>query len=85
MLELCGSGYVIEHCMSALRIEREQRDFRRYVATGLYALVNGKTQYACTYEEVLNPQTEEDKKKQAEYNKEEEKRIKSNLMEKLGG
>lgn len=85
MLELCGSGYVIEHLMSALRIEREERDFRRYIATGLYAMVNGKMEYSCTYDEIMNHKTEKEKAKDAQDNKKEAKRIKTKLMEKLGG
>ena len=76
MLELVGSGYVIEHCMSALRQLRKAERFRYYVADGLYALVTKEITYAKRLSELENPPvTEEESEKQKEQNKKEAERI----------
>ena len=62
-MELCGSGYVIDYCVSAFHKSREEEAFKNYVADGLYALVNQNSSYACRFEELLHPLSEEEKKK----------------------
>lgn len=36
LLDLFGSGYVIEHCISALRQKRQDEAWRHYIADSLY-------------------------------------------------
>lgn len=76
---------MIEHCISALREYNRDQAFRRYVATGLYAIVNHTSQYSMTYDEMMNPQTEEQKQKQIQDNKKEAKRIQNRILDKLRG
>jgi len=84
-VELCGSGYVIDYCVSAFHKSREEEAFKNYVADGLYALVNQNSSYACRFEELLHPLSEEEKKKLKEDNKKQAKKIQSDLRKKLRG
>lgn len=85
MLELCGSGYVIDHCMSAFRKYKHQIRFESYIANGLYAMVMGKGAYTMTYDELLHPKTEKEKAQEVKDNKEEAKRIQNSILNKLRG
>lgn len=83
MLELIGSGYVIEHCMSALRQIRADEAFKNYVADGLYAISHGNITMTTRFHDMMHPKTEEDKKQDAEDNKKKAQKIKNRLLDKL--
>ena len=86
-MELCGSGYVIDYCMSAFRKSKETEAIYNYLADGLYALVNRNEQL--TYErrliEILHPVTKEEQEKIKEDNKGKAKKIVSKIRNKLRG
>ena len=83
MLELIGSGYVIEHCMSALRQMQADEAFRDYMADGLYAISHGNIIMQKRFHDMMHPKTEKEKKKEADDNKKEAKRIKNKILDKL--
>ena len=90
---MMGSGYVIDHCMSALRKSREEDAFRMYIADGLYAIVTNELTYARRFEEILeavrHPKTKSQKAKEKAVheaqNKQEARRIQNRLRAKLQG
>lgn len=43
MLELFGRGYVIEHCISSLKLDREIKSFKVYVTDALMAIADNTT------------------------------------------
>lgn len=45
MLELFGRGYVIEHCISSLKLDREKKSFRVYVTDALMAIAENTTHF----------------------------------------
>lgn len=45
MLELMGSGYVIEHCVSAFRKEQAEMQYRSYIADALKALADNTARH----------------------------------------
>lgn len=86
MLELCGSGYVMDCCMSAFRIMDEEKAWKNYIADGLFALVNKTMTYKYRFRDLLEEakaevHAEENEKK----NKEEAERITTRLIDKLRG
>lgn len=85
MLELCGSGYVIEYCISAFHKYREQEAFKNYIADGLYAIVNHSGSYSMRFSEFVHPKSEEEEKKEIEESKKQSKKIISNIRDKLQG
>ena len=40
MLDLLGSGYVIEHCVSAFLEKQEEKAYKIYMSDCLYSIVN---------------------------------------------
>lgn len=66
LLELFGSGYVIEHCVSVLNIKQKNDLWKDYIATGLQLLVSnlasafgGKT-LSLSYRELVSQEKEEE-------------------------
>ena len=55
MLELYGSGYVIEHCISAFRKSQEEKAYRIYVTDALYYLGGLNMRFA----DIIKPQVHE--------------------------
>lgn len=62
-----GSGYIIEHCVSALDLEREQKLYRTFTAEVLYNIndilasaFNGM-KMTKRYPDLLNPPQEDDR------------------------
>lgn len=43
MLELFGRGYVIEHCIAALKADNEEKAFKVYVTDALMAIADNTT------------------------------------------
>ena len=86
MLDLCGSGYVMDYCMSAFRIKDEEKAWRNYVADGLFALVNHTMSYKQRFSDLLAEAKEEahaeDNKQK---NEKEAERITNRLIDKLRG
>lgn len=86
MLELCGSGYVMDYCMSAFRIKDEEKAWKYYIADGLYALVTKTMSYKKRFTDLLNEaKAEEHAEENEKNNKEEADRITNRLMDKLRG
>jgi hypothetical protein len=74
MLEVLGRGYVIEHCVSSLKLKNEEKAYRTYVTDTLMAIaentthflgMNGVVDYGKTVKtrwiDILNPPPKEDK------------------------
>lgn len=81
MLEILGSGYVIEHCIAALDDLSEKRAFEAYVTDCLKALTENtageaKNYMKSRYVELVNFDTKPRKEQSAE-------EIKSNIFGKL--
>ena len=61
-MELFGNGYVIDHCISVLRREREESAYKMYVTESLRAIVNNTARFAggstveMHYSEIIAPQ-----------------------------
>ena len=86
MLELCGSGYVIDYCMSAFRIKDEEKAWRNYIADGLFALVNKTMTYKQRFSDLLaEAKAEANAEDNEKKNKEEADRITARLTDKLRG
>lgn len=86
MLELCGSGYVMDYCMSAFRIMDEEKAWKNYIADGLFALVNKTLTYKYRFRDLLaEAEAEANAEDNAKKNKEEADRITSRLIDKLRG
>ena len=56
MLDLFGRRYVIDHCISAFRIQAEEKIYRVYVTDGLRALCGGQGD---RYYDLITPGKEE--------------------------
>lgn len=63
-----GSGYVIEHCVTALSIIQKENMYRNYVTNSLYAIANTLGNafgvgdiILKRYDEWIKPQAEADK------------------------
>lgn len=39
-MEVLGSGYVIEHCVSAFSKKQEEKAYKNYIANAVYSLAN---------------------------------------------
>lgn len=54
-MEILGSGYVIEHCVSAFSKNQEEKAYKNYMANGIFVLAN---QYSISHggEKVINKQ-----------------------------
>lgn len=59
-MELFGSGYVIDHCVSAFIEKQQSEAWKNYMANGIYAIANmysvrngGKAVYEKTYHELF--------------------------------
>ena len=67
MLDLFGSGYVIEHCVSALAEEQEKRAFEVYVTDTLQMISKNTANYAGgsyvtgRYIDIVNPKPEDNR------------------------
>lgn len=86
MLELCGSGYVMDFCISAFRIMDEEKAWRNYIADGLFALVNKTMTYKKRFSDLLEEaKAEEHAEDNEKKNKEEADRITTRLIDKLRG
>ena len=58
MLELFGSGYVIEHCIAAIKAEMKDESYRCYVTDCFMNIVNmlaGKQALKKRYYDILHP------------------------------
>lgn len=82
LLELFGSGYVIEHCVSTLNMQHKEDLFRSYIAKGVELAVSSLTNafggqaFSISYDELIKPVKEETRT---------EEEIVSNIQEKLKG
>ena len=82
MLELYGTGYVIDHCISRLSQEREARLYRIYVTDALMGIMNtlhiayGGGIITERYIDLLDPQPEETRSAEE---------IKNTILSKLRG
>ena len=86
MLELCGSGYVMDYCMSAFRIHDEEKAWKNYIADGLFALVNHVMSYKKRFSDLLEEAKAEAHAEENQKNNEEEAdRITNRLLDKLRG
>lgn len=62
-----GSGYVIDHCISAFLQKKEERSYRVYVTDALYCITHNTAKYAggkeCTirWEDIITPSKEPEK------------------------
>lgn len=86
MLELCGSGYVMDYCMSAFRIMDEEKAWKNYIADGLFALVNHTMSYKQRFSDLLEEaKAEAHAEENQKSNEEEADRITNRLIDKLRG
>lgn len=86
MLELCGSGYVMDFCMSAFRIMDEEKAWKNYIADGLFALVTKTLTYKKRFSDLLEEaKAEANAEDNEKKNKEEAERITTRLIDKLRG
>lgn len=86
MLELCGSGYVMDYCMSAFRIMDEEKAWKNYIADGLFALVTKTLTYKKRFSDLLEEAKAEAHAEENQKNNEEEAdRITNRLLDKLRG
>lgn len=81
-LELFGSGYVIDHCVSTLNMKYRQDLFRDYMAEGIRATVNnlshvfGGVTMEVSYHDLIHPPKKETRT---------EEEIINHIQEKLKG
>lgn len=86
MLELCGSGYVMDYCMSAFRLMDEEKAWKNYIADGLFALVTKTMTYKKRFSDLLEEaKAEANAEDNEKKNKEEADRITTRLIDKLRG
>lgn len=61
MVELCGSGYVVEHCISVLAKEADEKLYRNYIAECLRCIsestakIGGGSYITAKYADLVNP------------------------------
>lgn len=82
MVEMCGSGYVMDYCISAFHKNQKEEAFRNYLADGLYAMSTQKATLTTRFYDLIHPVSKEQKAKNEKEKKEEAKRIVSNIRNK---
>ena len=79
---MLGSGYVIEHCLSAFQKQKEEEQFKEYIADGVYLVANNFAEHFGGRTLTIRYR---DLKKKSEEKKEErtEQEIISSIQEKM--
>lgn len=64
MLDLMGSGYVIDHCIAAINADRRRQTFEVYVTDSLYVMlkyINRGKDVLDRYWDMINPKPKDER------------------------